>query len=253
MREKTLFLAWQARHNQGWFPIGRLDADVDGRNYCFRYTKGAEQAERKAGFPLLVEFPELREIYQSSYLFPLFQNRVIKPGRPDFGEYVRNLALSEEADPIEILSVNGGRRVTDAYEVFPKIEKQRDGSFSCSFFLHGNRHTNPDAEERVKRLKPGENLFVSLQLNNPATGLAVQIQTKDYYMIGWSPRYLARDLAVAMTETLALEKADVDYEAQVVRINPIPAPASHRVLIEFKGYFDKHEPMSHYDFQPLVP
>ena len=32
--------------------------------------------------------------------------------------------------------------------------------------------------------------FVGLELNNPATTLAVQIQTTDYHMIGWAPRYL---------------------------------------------------------------
>ena len=253
MSTKTLFLAWQAKHNLGWYPIGRLDAALDGSEYRFRYVNGAVRAQEEAGFSSLMEFLDLDKDYKSEVLFPTFTNRVMSKSRPDFAEYMRNLGLHEGIEPIESLSVNGGYRATDSYEVFPKIEKQPDGSFFCRFFLHGNRHTNPDAEERVKRLKPGENLFVSLQLNNPATGLAVQIQTKDYYMIGWSPRYLARDLAMAMTETLALEKADVDYEAQVVRINPIPAPANHRVLIEFKGYFDKHEPMSSDDFKPLVP
>lgn len=35
--------------------------------------------------------------------------------------------LSENADPFAVLSVNGGTRVTDAFEVFPKIEKKDDG------------------------------------------------------------------------------------------------------------------------------
>ena len=32
-------------------------------------------------------------------------------------DYMHSLDLSEEADPIEILAVSGGGRVTDSYEV----------------------------------------------------------------------------------------------------------------------------------------
>ena len=108
--------------------------------------------------------------------------------RPDFAEYLRSLDFTEEADPIEILSVNGGQRVTDAYEVFPKIQKDDSGQFTCRFFLHGWRRVNQAAQERINRLRPGEKLYLTLELTNPATGLAVQIQTEDYYMIGWAPR-----------------------------------------------------------------
>ena len=37
-------------------------------------------------------------------------------------EYLWLLDLPEQADPLEILSVDGGYRVTDSFEVFPKIE-----------------------------------------------------------------------------------------------------------------------------------
>ena len=105
MSVKTLFLAWQ------------------------------DNEPNQAGFPLLIEFPKLKKAYRSSELFSLFQNRVMNPARPDFAEYLRNLDLTEGADPIEILATNGGSRVTDAYEVFPKIIKDDDGSFACRFFL----------------------------------------------------------------------------------------------------------------------
>lgn len=247
MSERTLFLAWQDNQSsRAWFPVGRLDADVERPLYRFRYIGGAEKAKQEVGFLLLVEFPELKKDYRSSELFPLFRNRVMNPARPDLEEYLFSLDLTSEADPIEILSANGGRRVTDAYEVFPKLDKQADGSFTCRFFLHGWRHTNEAAKDRISSLEPGEELYVTLELTNPATGMAVQIQTTDYYMVGWTPRYLVPDLVAAMEEA-------PEYSAHVVRVNSHPISSNQHVLIEMRGSWNRHEPMSDADFQPLVP
>ena len=246
MNTQALFLAWQdTSSTRQWFPIGRLDADVENSDYYFRYTGGAERAQREVGFPPTIDFPDFQKVYRSSELFPMFKNRVIAPGRPDRMDYLNNLDLNESANPIEILSVNGGRRVTDRFEVFPKIEKDKEGSFRCRFFLHGWRHTSETAQERTKILKSNEKLGVTLELTNPATGLAVQIQTMDYHMIGWAPRYLVDDLALAMAENPG------EYAAHVVQVNPLPAPSKQRLLIELNGHCD-HEPMSGSDFKPLV-
>lgn len=239
MSTRTLFLAWQDKKpSKAWFPVGRLDADVERSFYRFRYIGGAKRAQEEVGFPLLIEFPDLNEDYQSAELFPLFQNRVMNRARPDFADYLHSLDLTEGADPIEILSTNGGHRVTDSYEVFPKIEKDDSGSFSCRFFLSGWRYI----KDRIGLLKHGEELYVTLELTNPVTELTVQIQTTDYCMIGWAPRYLVEDLVAAMAE------GPGRYGAQVVRINR----PKQRVLIEMRGCWSKHEPMSGEDFKPLV-
>ena len=247
MSTRTLFLAWQDNEpSKAWFPVGRLDADVERSFYRFRYIGGAKRAQEEVGFLPLIDFPDLNEDYQAAELFPLFQNRVMNPARPDFTDYLHRLDLTEEADPIEILSTNGGRRVTDAYEVFPKIEKDDTGSFSCRFFLHGWRHINETTKDRIDRLEHGEELYVTLELTNPATGLAVQMQTTDYYMIGWAPRYLVADLVAAMAE------GPSRFGAKVVRINPQTILLKQRVLIEMYGCWDKYEPMSSEDFKPLI-
>ena len=247
MSVKTLYLAWRDKGRSGqWFPVGRLDADINRPLYRFRYIKGAKRAQAEAGFPPLIEFPDLEGRYDSPRLFPLFQNRVINRARPDFADYLSYLDLHVGADPIEILSASGGSRVTDAYEVFPKLEKDEDGSSVCRFFLHGCRQVNESAQKRIERLEADEQLYVTLELTNPATGFAVQLQTRDYHMIGWAPRYLVEDLVKAMAESPG------NYNARVVRVNHLPAPSKQRVLIEMSGRWNEHEPMTSEDFDPLV-
>lgn len=246
MSTKTLFLAWQdARaESRRWFPIGRLD--VEPAHCRFRYIVGAKTAASQAGFLPLPDFPHMEQDYRSLELFPLFKNRVIAPGRPDREAYLENLGLPDDADPAEILSVNGGSRVTDAYEVFPKLEKSADGKFKCRFFLHGWRHVSARAQQRTVTLKPDEALYMKLESDNPTARLAVQIQTTDHHVIGWTPRYLVDDLAKSINEK------SLNHEARVVRVNPQPAPSSQRVLIEMRGHWENHKPMSGPDFRPLV-
>ncbi len=253
MSTKTLFLAWQdseEKHGlpgtRQWFPIGRLDANVERSEYRFRYTAGARRAEQEAGLTSLLDFPCWEEDYESSELFPLFRNRVLAPTRPDFVDYLKALDLNEEANPIEILSANGGHRATDLFEVFPKLVQNEEGTFVCRFFLHGWRYVSPPAQERLNRLQAGDPLFVALELTNPVTELALQIQTTDYQMIGWAPRYLVNDLADAMAESPG------EYSASVIRINPQPVPSRQRLLVEMRSYWKNHEPMTGPDFKPLV-
>ncbi len=247
MTDKTLFLAWQdKRLTREWFPVGRLDVPADKGVYRFRYIKGAERARSRAGFDALMDFPEWDKTYESAVLFPLFMNRIIPAGRRDFPDYLRMLDLPEEAEPAEILEVDGGYRATDSFEVFPKIERAMDGSFRSRFFLHGWRQVNLDAQRRIDALKPGETLYVTVELTNPAAQLAVQIQTQDYYMIGWAPRYLVGDLVHAIA------KSPSDYEARVVRINPSPAPAKQRLLVELTARWPDYEPMAAGDFELLA-
>ena len=245
MSTKTVFLAWQ--DNAGthqWFPVGRLDADVDRSDYRFRYTGGMLRAQAEAGFTPILSFPDLHKDYRSSKLFALFSNRVMWPSRPDFPAYLQSMDLPEDADPMDMLAVSGGSRITDSYEVFPKLVKDPNGSFACRFFLHGGRHVSPSAQERLNSLEKDEPLYAAAELTNPLGELALQIQTTDYHMIGWAPRYLGPDLVKV--------EAPSSLTLKVVRINSIPAPSEQRVLVKLQGQWDDHEPMSGGDFKTLV-
>ena len=247
MSERTLYLAWRDKSgDRGWFPIGRLDVSEKDPKYRFRYIEGVKRAYSEVGFPPLLDFPEIERDYRSPTIFSLFKNRIMSPRRPDFADYMRSLNLPENADPIEILHVNGGYRATDSFEVFPKLVKKCDGSFECRFFLHGQQRMNETAQSRIYSLKQEEELRLAIELNNPATTLAIQVQTTDYHMIGWAPRYLVHDLAMAMSESPG------KYEAEVVHIPGKSDIVGQKPLIEMRGRWDKHEPMSSQDYKPLV-
>lgn len=241
---RTLFLAWQAPADRAWFAVGRLDADTEHSRYLFHYTRGA-LAARREGFHPIASFPKLDLCYRSSELFPMFRNRVLGRQRRDFAEYLASLALIHP-DPIEMLAITGGERQTDSFEVFPKLEKQPDNSFSCRFFLHGLRHMSVSAQQRAMHLQPGESLGVSLELNNPKYGLAIQLTSRDYEFVGWTPRYIVGDLLDAITRTHRVS-------ARVVRVNAPEVPANRRVLVEMQGFLpDEFEPMAEDTFQPIT-
>jgi hypothetical protein len=111
------------------------------------------------------------------------------------------------------------RRSYESSETVPFVSEPGD-LLRCRFFLHGSRYACPAAIERTDRLQQGEKLYVTLELTNPVAGVAVQIQTTDYHVIGWAPRCLVNDLVQAMA------RAAGEYAAKVVRINPSPAPSS---------------------------
>lgn len=47
---------------------------------------------------------------------------------------------------------------------------------------------------------PGEQLGVSLALNNPKGGLVIQLTRQDYEFIGWTPRYLVADILKSISQ-----------------------------------------------------
>ena len=246
---KTLFMAWQARDgSRAWFPIGKLDFDSEHSEFRFEYTGGALSAQER-GFTPLVAFPKLDERYHSPELFPLFRNRLLSKNRPDFAEYIQTLALSKQdsLDPLEVLAVSGGERVTDSLEMFPRIALKADRTFVTRFFVHGSRHLAQASLDRIATLKGGESLQISVEICNPATGLAIQLQTDDYVMLGWSPRYLVEDLVKGIGAN------QCEMKAVLLQANGSSAPIEKKLLVELRGCFPESiEPMNSLAYQPFA-
>lgn len=246
----TVFLAWQSpTQTRAWYPIGRLDADPAEGVYRFRYVRGAQRAKERDNLQPLLSFPDLTKQYESKELFPLFRNRILSRRRTaEFQEYLAALDIGQgEPDPLAILAISEGRRQTDTLEVFPKLSVNADGAFQCRFFVHGSRHVTDTAQARMGRLESGEELRVAIEMNNPATGLALQVQTSDYHMIGWSPRYLVADLVRAIGHDFR------GVSARVVKANPGRAISRYGLMVELLGTWPKGVlPMSTDDFSELV-
>jgi len=249
---KTLFVAWKDTQNtRGWFPVGRLDADIMEGFFRFRYVRGALEASQKCGFAPFDSFPDYQREYVAGELFSFFANRLQNASRPSFPEYLHRLDLNVKKetpfDPIEVLGISEGRRATDSLEIFPKVERTEAGPFAIKFFMHGWRYLHPQSSDRVKQLKAGEELSVAIEVTNPATRNAIQLQTRDRLIIGYAPRYLIKDLSEVISQ------CPIPVSARVSRVNPPPAPPSQRVLVLFEGCWpENYEPMRGQEFQPLV-
>ena len=244
-----LFLAWQDPVRRRWFTVGRL---LRRRNkYVFTYTKGARAAQ-KSGFEPLVSFPVLEKHYESDEIFPLFANAVLSPNRPEYTNLIKWLSIShDKADPIAILARTGGNSMTETLEIFPCPEPDSDNTYLVHFFVRGLRHQSPCAIDRVKTLKPGEELLLMADLQNPHDPNAYALRTaeqnkNDMHLLGYLPRYLAGELK-------RFERSDITKAiVEVVQVNASPAPIHFRVLCRMRmPWPEGHVPFSTEEYQPL--
>ena len=123
---RTLFLGWRDPQAHRWYPVGRLDVSTAHPQFSFGYTHGAQEAAERSGFVPLYDFPDFYTRYTSSWLFPLFKNRVMNNQRRSYREYLSFLDIDDATpDPLEILAVDGGYRATDHFQVFPWYRNRR--------------------------------------------------------------------------------------------------------------------------------
>lgn len=245
---QALFVAWRAggSDNGVWGPVGRLE--FDGKVYRFGYTRGALQL---SGFHAFSGMPDLDKVYESEVLFPLFANRLLAPSRPEYEKFLvwGGFDLNCRPDPIAILGVTEGLRATDALELFPSPTPNQHGQYVNKFFLHGVRWMAQAALDRINKLQHGESLgmmFDDFNRHDPNAVAVRTCDTKDRFMIGYVPRYLARDVReicdVCCTENISLT---------VMRINP-DAPLQHRILCQMTSCWPSDfSPCSREEFQPI--
>lgn len=232
--------------NGKWGPIGRLEST--GSGYRFVYTHGARTLP---DFQPLAGMPDLRRVYESDDLFPVFKNRLLSTSRPEYEAYLTwsGFDPNQPPDPIAILGVTEGLRQTDVLELFPCPVPDADGCFLTKFFLHGVRWF-PTAAGRIRRLKSGEKLALMLDIQNPFDRNAVAVRTMDLHdrpLIGYVPRYLAHDVS-----HLSRTCEPKFMEIVVVRVNQ-DAPLQQRVLCQLKACWpEDFEPCMGEEFQPIA-
>lgn len=243
---KTLFLAWQDSNSRLWFPIGRLT--FESGQFGFVYIKGAKNAENISNFQPLPSFPDFDKLYRSKDLFPLFANRVMRPSRPDYQNYLECLNIPQHTDdPMLILARSGGKKATDHFEVFPYPEPDQNGLYHIHFFLHGLRYRQQAAIERVSSLKPCEQIYLVHDVQNTHDPLALALRTDDEHLIGYCPRYLALDIHELLKQDPKLVNVHVE------RVNPVPTPIQLRLLCNMTAQWPiNFHPFSSNEYQPLM-
>lgn len=243
----TLIVAYRAESPTGgaWNPIGRLQHDGDVFRFC--YTRGAEAVANFHPFPGMTDF---NQIYESDTLFPVFANRLLPESRPEYEAFLKwgGFEADNPPDPISILAVSEGIRQTDAIEVFPCPVPDGSGCYLNKFFLHGLRHVPIAARERVDRLLPDEELFLSLDIGNKFDRNAVSLRTNgsEVFLVGYVPRYLARDV------WRIASGCDPNFiSVSVARVNR-DAPLQQRLLCRMRACWpDGFVPCSDEEFQPI--
>ena len=211
----------------------------------FRYIQGLCMAQEETGVFQFLPFPDPDAIYEAEENFALFKNRVMNRKRPDFDKHLEHLNLPRNATDTQMLSVSGGYRATDNFEVFPKIEKEADGSFQARFFLHGLKLAETENLELIDSLGVDSQLSMDIPESDSSNVPVANIKTEQGATIGQAPCYLASELAKAGAELSELT-------VKILRKNLIPAPLKERVLLEVSGKLGSYEPMSSEAFTPIA-
>ena len=232
----TFFINWQDPISRRWYPVAKL-MRASGY-YIFAYTRGSEHSQNFLPFGNMTD---LRSVYVSKELFPIFANRVMNERRPEFRRYSEwsGMDSSTNTDPLLLMARMGGGRATDTLQVYPVPEKSKDGMYRTVFFCHGIRHLSDDSQKRTLGLTSGERLFLMLDLQNPFDPGAVALRSSDpATMVGYCPRYLSRDMA------LLAEDVSNALQVTVKRVN-LDAPVQFRLLCEAVSWWPK-------DFEPCA-
>jgi len=227
---RRLIVNWQDEISRAFMPVAELletSGGGDGELFEFGYLEGVRDAMQK-GFQAFLAFPDLDRRYASATLFPFFRNRVLPTTRPDYLDYVTALGLSAKtANEVELLGRSEGRRQTDRIETV--LAAQRDpvsGGYVTHFLARGVRHV-PGAEEAILGLDVGEILTAKLDPTNPVNARARLLDAAGA-SIGFVPDYLLADVE-------RLERGATPPTFTVERINPVPQPAHHRVLVRLEA------------------
>jgi hypothetical protein len=240
---KVLYIAMQDQDSRRWAPVARLRKD--NGHYLFDYTRGAQD------LPNFEPFGRMNKLglqYVSESLFPLFANRVLAAGRPEYHDYLRWLGLTEQDhDALEELARTGGRRATDTLELVPCPEPTPDGRYELHFFARGLRHLGAEEQARAAKLAPGARLYLLKDLQNTRDAMALMLRTDDPpRIVGYMPRYYCADVSKL------LHLAGPEAVTVIVdRIN-FDAPVQYRLLCRLSAPWPAHfQPCADDEFQPI--
>ncbi len=224
---KHLYVAWQDEDSREWVPVALLESRDDG--YTLQYTKGAKRCKSFVG---LGRMDALDQVYQSEQLFPFFQNRMINKSRPEYKNYLRWLGLDELTDdPFSILTVTGGLRATDSFELIPPPERDGD-NLRLDFFPRGLRHMPEGTQDLISQLAPNDRLYLVRDIQNPKDPNALLLRTDaPNALVGYINKYYCSGLGQLLakdseTVTVHVKQVNRDAPLEMRLLCTLKAPAA---------------------------
>jgi transcriptional regulator with XRE-family HTH domain len=191
--DRVFRVIWHNVQTRQFVHVGWLRSS--GALFTFRYTA---DAELESDFEPFAPFPNLREAYRSSDLFPFFADRVASAARPGFGDLASALGLDRaEATPVELLARSWGKSSHDTIQVVPEPTEEPDGTQTRFFLVSGARHVDEDRPDRIAklimRLKRGRRLTLRDEPDNPFNSQAIVLDA-GRHQVGWMPDYLVDEI-----------------------------------------------------------
>lgn len=198
-----LLVLWQHPVTREIVPIGRFTRDRQG--FGFSYTRAAEDVQ---GFRPLPGLANLHARYEDTQIPAVFNQRVMSPDRPDYGEYIQTLGLADGlATPWEQIVESGGDRAGDTLQFMP-VPAVIDGRARARFLANGFSHipdtprhfagrtvdvTREAQEAALGGLHVGDRVLLEPELYNPEDPNAILL-TVNGIPLGWVPRALSASL-----------------------------------------------------------
>lgn len=214
---KKLFVAWQDSKSRQWATVAQLTHEKG--SYAFEYTKGATQF---SDFRPFGKMDNLKKKYVSDRLFPIFSNRILAKGRPEYLEYLTWLGMSSgDYSDMDELALTGGLRATDDLEIFPCPQPTSEGRYQVIFFCRGLQHLHTENVHRSASLKQGEKLFLMQDLQNKKHRAALLLRSDDpITLMGYTPRYFSADFSGVLKQqgpdavSITVDKVNIDAPLQ---------------------------------------
>jgi hypothetical protein len=211
----SVFLAWQDPHTKSWHLVGKLTYNQG--LYQFAYMKGTQTSKQFMPFERM---RDVKKMYFSMELFPLFANRLLNKSRPEYSNFLRwlNLDPTISPDPLLLLARSGGVRATDLLRVFALPEFiTPQGSYEVYFFSQSLRSLWVEMPPQVDQL-PGQRLRV---VHDGRFSLV--LERDETVNMGEMPGYLAKVFRSV------LDDPEKPVTTTVVRVN-LEAPWQLKVL-----------------------
>lgn len=186
-RPQRFRVVWQSLTDRQFVHVGWLVHE--NQQFTFAYTPDAELRNDYEPFSA---FPDFRETYESSELFPFFASRLSATATSD--HLLSALGLTrEDATPVELLARSWGATPHDTIQIVPEPRLLEDGSEVRPFLASGVRHadeTNPGVVTKtIKHLRQGKELVLQDEPDNPHNERAVLVEASGT-PVGWIPDYL---------------------------------------------------------------